>query len=39
MFTKTGKKESEKIIKRKTAETTGKVERGRTKEDERETKR
>ena len=27
MFTKTGKKESEKMIKRKTAETTGKVER------------
>ena len=27
MFTKTGKKESEKMIKRKTAETTGKIER------------
>ena len=27
MFTKTGKKESEKMQKRKTAETTGKVER------------
>ena len=35
VFTKTGKKGEEKMIKRKTAETTGRVERERERERER----